>query len=97
MTFDGKKLWQSGEADPWNDLLTNDVAVQIHDVDNDGRIWLVEMIYVHRPATFRRSPLVFYDNAGRIRSNFVQAIARDSGGDCSASWFLQVLAKSSAS
>ena len=42
MTFDGKKLWQSGEADPWNDLLTNDVAVQVHDIDNDGK---TEVIY----------------------------------------------------
>ena len=42
MTFDGRQLWQSGEADPWNDLLTNDVAVQVHDVDNDGR---TEVIY----------------------------------------------------
>jgi hypothetical protein len=42
MTFDGKILWQLGEADPWNDLLTNDVGVQVHDVDNDGR---TEVIY----------------------------------------------------
>lgn len=42
ITFDGKRLWQSGEADPWNDLLTNDVAVQVHDIDNDGR---TEVIY----------------------------------------------------
>ena len=32
MTFDGELLWQSGEADPWNDLLTNNVAFEIHDV-----------------------------------------------------------------
>ncbi|BET68834.1 hypothetical protein ASA1KI_37520 [Opitutales bacterium ASA1] len=41
MTFDGKRLWQSGEPDPWNDLLTNDVAVQVHDVDGDGRTEVV--------------------------------------------------------
>ena len=37
MTFDGKKLWQIGEKDPWKDKLTNDVAFQIHDIDRDGR------------------------------------------------------------
>ncbi|NQV33891.1 MAG: VCBS repeat-containing protein, partial [Phycisphaeraceae bacterium] len=42
MTFDGRQLWQSGEADPWNDLLTNDVAVQIHDIDNNGT---TEVVY----------------------------------------------------
>ncbi|MCF7973228.1 MAG: hypothetical protein K9N55_05405 [Phycisphaerae bacterium] len=42
MTFDGQALWQTGEADSWNDLLTNDVAVQIHDIDNDGK---TEVIY----------------------------------------------------
>lgn len=42
VTFDGEQLWQSGEADPWNDLLTNDVAVQVHDIDNDGR---TEVVY----------------------------------------------------
>jgi rhamnogalacturonan endolyase len=42
MTFDGKKLWQSGEPDPWRDRLTCDVACQIHDVDHDGKC---EVIY----------------------------------------------------
>jgi len=37
MTFDGKRLWQNGEADAWKDALTNDVAVQIHDLNGDGR------------------------------------------------------------
>ena len=37
MTFDGKQLWQTGEADPWKNHLTNDVAFQIHDIDGDGR------------------------------------------------------------
>ncbi|MCL4215614.1 MAG: hypothetical protein KJ052_01195 [Candidatus Hydrogenedentes bacterium] len=37
MTFDGEKLWQIGEPDPWKDHLTNDVAFQIHDLDGDGR------------------------------------------------------------
>lgn len=37
LTLDGKRLWQSGEEDLWNDLLTNDVAVQIYDIDRDGR------------------------------------------------------------
>jgi rhamnogalacturonan endolyase len=42
MTFDGKKLWQVGEPDPWKNHLTNDVAVQIHDLDGDGK---TEVIY----------------------------------------------------
>jgi hypothetical protein len=42
MTLDGEMLWQVGEADPWNDLLTNDVAVQAHDVDGDGK---TEVVY----------------------------------------------------
>ena len=36
-TFDGKQLWRIGEADPWKNHLTNDVAFQIHDLDGDGR------------------------------------------------------------
>lgn len=42
MTFDGKILWQLGEPDPWKDHLTNDVALQIHDLDGDGQ---TEVIY----------------------------------------------------
>jgi len=42
MTFDGKILWHIGEIDSWNDLLTNDVGVQVHDVDGDGR---TEVVY----------------------------------------------------
>lgn len=37
MTFDGKKLWQIGEPDPWKNHLTNDVGFQIHDLDGDGK------------------------------------------------------------
>ncbi len=37
ITFDGDILWQSGEADPWKDHLTNDVGFQIHDLDGDSR------------------------------------------------------------
>ncbi|MBN2214398.1 MAG: hypothetical protein JW723_09145 [Bacteroidales bacterium] len=37
MTFDGEILWQIGSPDPWKDHLTNDVAFQIHDIDNDGK------------------------------------------------------------
>ena len=37
MTFDGDILWQKGKPDPWKNHLTNDVAFQIHDLDNDGR------------------------------------------------------------
>ena len=42
MTFDGEMLWQLGEPDPWKNHLTNDVAVQIHDIDGDGK---AEVIY----------------------------------------------------
>jgi hypothetical protein len=42
LTFEGKKLWQSGEPDPWRSRLTCDVACQIHDLDHDGQ---TEVIY----------------------------------------------------
>ena len=45
MNFDGEILWQLGEPDPWKDHLTNDVGVQIHDIDGDGRN---EVIYCQR-------------------------------------------------
>lgn len=41
LTFDGKRLWQSGMPDPWRDRLTSDVAVQVHDIDRDGRCEVV--------------------------------------------------------
>jgi len=37
MTFDGEILWQKGNDDEWNTRLMNDVGVQIHDVNNDGK------------------------------------------------------------
>lgn len=37
LTLDGKQLWQSGTPDAWADKLTSDVALQIHDLDGDGR------------------------------------------------------------
>ncbi|MBN2699743.1 MAG: hypothetical protein JXR52_13030 [Bacteroidales bacterium] len=37
MTFEGEVLWQTGRPDPWKTMLTNDVAFQIHDLDNDGK------------------------------------------------------------
>ncbi len=36
MTFEGEILWQKGKSDLWKNNLTNDVAFQIHDLDNDG-------------------------------------------------------------
>jgi len=42
LNVDGKMLWQLGEADAWNDHLSNDVAFQIHDLDGDG---VNEVIY----------------------------------------------------
>ena len=41
LTFEGERLWQVGEPDGWNDHLTNDVAVQVHDLDGDGSIEVV--------------------------------------------------------
>jgi hypothetical protein len=37
MTLDGEILWQNGIPDSWNHTLTNDVAVQIYDIDGDGK------------------------------------------------------------
>lgn len=37
VNFDGDILWQIGEPDRWKDHLTNDVGVQIHDIDGDGK------------------------------------------------------------
>ena len=42
MTLDGEMLWQVGEPDPWKNHLTNDVGVQIHDFDGDGK---TEVVY----------------------------------------------------
>jgi rhamnogalacturonan endolyase len=42
VTVDGERLWQVGDPDPWNDELSNDVGVQIHDLDGDGR---TEVVY----------------------------------------------------
>jgi rhamnogalacturonan endolyase len=42
MTFDGEMLWQKGKPDLWKNHLTNDVAFQIHDIDNDG---MNEVVY----------------------------------------------------
>lgn len=42
ITLDGQRLWQIGEPDPWNNVLTNDVGVQLADLDSDGR---AEVIY----------------------------------------------------
>lgn len=35
--LNGKKLWQVGTPDAWHSHLTNDVAIQVHDIDGDGR------------------------------------------------------------
>jgi rhamnogalacturonan endolyase len=42
LTLDGKRLWQVGRPDSWHDDLTNDVGVQIHDFDGDGK---AEVVY----------------------------------------------------
>jgi hypothetical protein len=43
ITLDGKQIWQSGNPDPWAERLTSDVAIQIHDLDGDGKS---EVVYV---------------------------------------------------
>lgn len=37
LTFDGEILWQLGQPDRDNADLSNDVGVQIHDINNDGK------------------------------------------------------------
>ncbi|WP_423127374.1 hypothetical protein [Gaoshiqia sp. Z1-71] len=37
MTLDGQILWRKGTPDPWKTSLTNDVAFQIHDINQDGK------------------------------------------------------------
>ncbi|XOV95183.1 MAG: hypothetical protein ACFHWX_10835 [Bacteroidota bacterium] len=37
INLEGERLWQIGQPDPWKNNLTNDVAFQIHDIDNDGK------------------------------------------------------------
>ncbi len=37
INLEGEKLWQIGQPDPWKNHLTNEVAFQIHDIDNDGK------------------------------------------------------------
>ncbi|MFH0758106.1 MAG: hypothetical protein V2B15_12535 [Bacteroidota bacterium] len=59
MTFDGDILWQTGTPDPWKNHLTNDVAFQIHDLDNDGR---TEVVY-----TQNREIIVADGETGQIK------------------------------
>ena len=42
MTLNGQILWQIGKPDPWKAMVSNDVAFQIHDIDQDGK---AEVIY----------------------------------------------------
>jgi len=59
MTFDGEILWQTGTPDAWKNHLTNDVAFQIHDLDNDGK---TEVIY-----TQNREIIVADGASGQIK------------------------------
>ncbi len=59
MTFDGEILWQTGTPDGWKNHLTNDVAFQIHDLDNDGK---TEVIY-----TINREIIVADGATGQIK------------------------------
>lgn len=42
MTLDGQILWQIGKPDPWKAMVSNDVAFQIHDINEDGK---TEVVY----------------------------------------------------
>ncbi len=86
MTFDGKRLWQIGKADAWKNHLTNDVAFQIHDIDNDGKnevIYTINMeIIVADAATGKtkyktRTPLVPPSKEGTSPEPFPRIL-----GDC---------------
>jgi hypothetical protein len=37
LDLDGNILWQNGTPDRWQTVLTNDVVLQIHDLDGDGK------------------------------------------------------------
>ena len=39
--LEGDILWQIGKQDPWKTMLTNDVAFQIHDINNDKKMEVV--------------------------------------------------------
>ncbi|HEX3871452.1 MAG TPA: hypothetical protein VHV77_13495 [Pirellulales bacterium] len=59
ITLEGKKLWQVGDEDPWKVPLTNDVAMQIHDIDGDGR---QEVVYT------KNQELIIADGAtGKVK------------------------------
>ncbi|MFW5737832.1 MAG: hypothetical protein ACOCYX_02890 [Spirochaetota bacterium] len=65
---DGTVLWQSGEPDPANYHLTNDVAFQVHDIDGDG---VCEVIYA------RDFELVIADGrTGRARRKVPTPLAK---------------------
>ena len=83
MTFDGDLLWQTGIPDAWKNHLTNDVAFQIHDLDNDGK---TEVVYC-----MNREIIVADGATGKIKykKNTPVAIDKVSGkgsgnilGDC---------------
>lgn len=65
---DGTVLWQSGEPDPANYALTNDVAFQVHDIDGDG---VCEVVYA------RDFELVIADGrTGRVRRKVATPTAK---------------------
>lgn len=69
MTFDGEILWQTGTPDSWKNHLTNDVAFQIHDLDNDGK---TEVIY-----TMNRELIVADGATGRIKYKKATPVVTD--------------------
>lgn len=84
MTFDGEQLWQVGQPDRWKNHLTNDVALQIHDLDGDGSnevIYTMNFeIIVADGATGKtkyKSPTPRVTEAGEERNRFDRIL-----GDC---------------
>jgi hypothetical protein len=67
LTFDGEILWQKGKPSTDHESLTNDVAFQIYDIDNDGRN---EVVYT------MNCELIVADAAtGEIRSSTIPTIS----------------------
>lgn len=79
--LDGNILWRHGKPDPANWFLTNDVAVQVHDIDGDGA---AEVIYC------QDFEIRIVDGAtGRIKKSAPTPFSRGAGlkyerilGDC---------------
>lgn len=73
LDLDGRVLWRNGDPDPAHWFLTNDVAVQVHDIDGDGA---AEVVYC------RNQELVIAEGStGRIKRRIPTP---ESDGNCDA-------------